>query len=93
MDLAQPHDANKYYIPTLSPWPIVGAIALFTMMLGAICYLNEFTAAWSLLPGAALITFMFVGWFSKVIDESQHGTFNTQVGRSFRMGMMWFIFS
>jgi cytochrome c oxidase subunit 3 len=93
MDLAQPHDANKYYIPTLSPWPIVGAIALFTMMLGAICYLNDITAAWSLLPGAALLTFMFVGWFSKVIDESQQGTFNTQADRSFRMGMMWFIFS
>ena len=36
---------------------------------------------------------MFVGWFSKVIDESEQGTFNTQVDRSFRMGMMWFIFS
>jgi cytochrome c oxidase subunit III len=93
MDLAHPHDANKYYIPTLSPWPIVGAIALFTMMVGSVCYLNDYTGAWSFLPGAALIAYMFVGWFSKVIDESQHGTFNTQVDRSFRMGMMWFIFS
>jgi cytochrome c oxidase subunit III len=93
MDLAHPHDANKYYIPTLSPWPIVGAIAFFTMMVGSVCYLNDYTAAWSFLPGAALIAYMFVGWLSKVIDESQHGTFNTQVDRSFRMGMMWFIFS
>jgi cytochrome c oxidase subunit III len=93
MDLAHTPDANKYYIPTGSPWPIVGAVALFTLMLGAVCYLNEFTSAWSFLPGVALLTFMFVGWFSKVIDESRHGTFNTQVDRSFRMGMMWFIFS
>ena len=93
MDLAHPHNANKYYIPSLSPWPIVGAVALFTLMLGAICYLNEVAAAWSLAPGALLLACMFVGWFSKVIDESEHGTFNTQVDRSFRMGMMWFIFS
>jgi cytochrome c oxidase subunit 3 len=93
MDLAHPQDANKYYIPTPSPWPIVGAVALFTLMLGAICYLNEVAGGWVFLPGAALFTFMFVGWFSTVINESQHGTFNTQVDRSFRMGMMWFIFS
>jgi cytochrome c oxidase subunit III len=93
MDLAHAHDANKYYIPTPSPWPIIGAVSLFTMMLGAICYLNEFTGAWSLLPGAALLVFMFSGWFHTVIGESQHGTFNMQVDRSFRMGMMWFIFS
>jgi len=93
MDLAHTEGANKYYIPALSPWPILGAVALFTLMLGAVCFLNEFTAAWSFLPGVALLTFMFVGWFSTVIDESQHGTFNMQVDRSFRMGMMWFIFS
>ena len=93
MDLAQPHDANKYYIPNPSPWPIIGAVSLFTMMLGAVSYLNDFSGAWSFLPGAALLIFMFSGWFHTVIGESQHGTFNVQVDKSFRMGMMWFIFS
>ena len=38
--------------------------------------------------------FMFFGWFSTVIDENQHGAFNNpEVDRSFRMGMIWFIFS
>src|SRR5262245_3862556 len=36
---------------------------------------------------------MFVSWFSTVIGENQHGIYNQQVDRSFRMGMMWFIFS
>src|SRR6202035_4178559 len=93
MDLAHPHDPNKYYIPANSPWPIVGAIALFTMMTGAVSYLNDYAGAWALLPGAALLAFMFGGWFHVVIGENQHGTFNIQVDRSFRMGMMWFIFS
>ena len=36
---------------------------------------------------------MFFGWFHTVIGENQQGIYNSQVDRSFRMGMMWFIFS
>ena len=36
---------------------------------------------------------LFVGWFSQVIKENEAGLYNLQVDRSFRMGMMWFIFS
>jgi cytochrome c oxidase subunit 3 len=88
-----PADADKYYIPHGSPWPIVGSVALFTIMMGAIAYLNDWFGAWVFLPGAALIIFMFIGWFSTVIDENKQGIFNLHVDRSFRMGMMRFIFS
>jgi cytochrome c oxidase subunit 3 len=40
-----------------------------------------------------LIACTFFGWFYSVIGENQQGVFNSQVDRSFRMGMMWFIFS
>src|ERR1700724_2831023 len=86
-------DSSHYYIPHHSPWPIRGSIALFAIMLGAIGYLNDWSGAWSFLPGAVLLAYMFFGWFATVIDESQHGIYNLQVDRSFRMGMMWFIFS
>jgi cytochrome c oxidase subunit 3 len=33
------------------------------------------------------------GWFHTVIGENQKGMYNMQVDKSFRMGMMWFIFS
>jgi cytochrome c oxidase subunit 3 len=36
---------------------------------------------------------MLIGWFGTVIGESQSGLYNAQVGKSFRMGMFWFIFS
>ena len=88
-----PADADKYYIPSGSPWPIVGSVALFTLMLGAISYLNNWFGGWAFLPGAALLIFMFVRWFGTVIGENQAGTYNLHVDRSFRMGMMWFIFS
>jgi len=86
-------DDGKYYIPHDSHWPIVGSLALFTLMLGGISYLNDWGPGLVFLPGAALLAFMFFGWFRTVIDENQAGTFNLQVDRSFRMGMMWFIFS
>jgi cytochrome c oxidase subunit 3 len=86
-------DSNAYYVPHDSNWPITGSVALFTLMLGAIGYLNDWVGGWSFIPGAILMAFMFFGWFGTVIGESQRGIYNNQVDHSFRMGMMWFIFS
>jgi cytochrome c oxidase subunit 3 len=93
MAKAHAPDSSHYFIPHGSPWPIRASIALFAMMLGAIGYLNDWAGVWSFLPGAVLLAYMFFGWFSTVIDENQHGVYNLQVDRSFRMAMMWFIFS
>ena len=88
------HDAGKYYIPHGSKWPIVGSVSLFVMMLGAAALLNGVSMApfifWA---GFLAVLFMFYGWFGTVISESQAGMYNAGVDRSFRMGMMWFIFS
>jgi cytochrome c oxidase subunit III len=86
-------DATQYYIPHDSPWPIYASVSLFTVMLGAIGFLNGWTGAWSFVPGALLLASLFFLWFGTVIDENTRGIFNLQVDRSFRMGMMWFIFS
>ena len=93
--MAQAHatDADKYYIPHGSPWPIFAAVSLFTVMAGAISFLNEWLPVWSLLPGFVMLAIMFFCWFGAVIGENQHGAYNLAVDRSFRMGMMWFIFS
>ncbi|HTU65906.1 MAG TPA: cytochrome c oxidase subunit 3 [Steroidobacteraceae bacterium] len=84
---------EKYYVPHESKWPIIGSAAFFTLLLGAICLLNEWLPAWAMLPGFALVVYMFIGWFGDVIDENQRGIYGLDVDRSFRMGMMWFIFS
>ncbi len=93
--MAQAHapDELKYYIPHQSHWPILGSISLFTVMLGAVAYLNDWAGVWSFAPGFLLLIALFIGWFATVIGENQHGIYNLQVDRSFRMGMMWFIFS
>ena len=92
-DTHAPADSNKYYIPHGSPWPILGSVALFCLMMGAACYLNEWAGGWAFIPGVLLLATMFFCWFNTVIGENQQGIFNLQVDKSFRMGMMWFIFS
>jgi cytochrome c oxidase subunit 3 len=88
------HGGDKYYIPHGSHWPIVGSLALFTTMIGASTWLNGLAAGpWIFCLGLSLVAFMFFGWFGTVIDENQRGLYNAGVDRSFRMGMMWFIFS
>ena len=39
------------------------------------------------------VAVMLFGWFGQVIGESESGKYNAQVDTSFRMGMVWFIFS
>src|SRR5262245_12119060 len=84
---------SKYYIPEPSRLAFFGSVTLFVLMFGAASFLNEWTGAWSLIPGFLLLAILFFSWFSTVIDENERGIFNLQVDRSFRMGMMWFIFS
>jgi cytochrome c oxidase subunit 3 len=92
--MAQAHaQEDKYYIPHSSPWPIFGSVALFTLMSGAIFTLNNWLPAWALLPGFTMLALLFIFWFHTVIGENQAGVYNMAVDRSFRLGMMWFIFS
>jgi cytochrome c oxidase subunit 3 len=84
---------EKYYVPHESRWPIIASAAFFTFLLGIIALLNDWAPGWVILPGFALVVYMFIGWFGTVIGENQQGLYGMDVDRSFRMGMMWFIFS
>jgi len=87
-------DTTRYYLPAPSHWPIVGSTALFLLALGAVLSFNEVGAGWYVLAaGFAVLFYMLVGWFGTVIRESEGGLFNSQVDRSFRWAMGWFIFS
>jgi len=86
--------SEKYYVPDHSPWPIFGAFSLFTGVVGASLWLNHIAAGpWLFGLGLLLLFTMFAGWFGSVISESEGRLYNDAVDRSFRMGMMWFIFS
>lgn len=85
----------NYYLPKPSHWPIIGAIALFTLLTGVANWIHGNTIGPILaIIGALLLIYMIVGWFGTVIRENQAGLYkNKQVDRSFRLGMLWFIFS
>ena len=86
--------AEKYYVPHHSPWPIFGSFSLFTGVVGASLWLNDVAAGpWVFGLGVLLLFTVFAGWFGAVISESEGRLYNDAVDRSFRMGMMWFIFS
>ncbi len=88
------HNPNIYFVPSASRWPIVGSVALFVTMLGAASWVSGIDAGrWLLLAGVAAMLFMLFRWFGDVINESLAGNYNNQVDVSFRMGMLWFIFS
>ena len=87
-------EANHYYIPTPSAWPITGSIAIFFMGFGAAFTVNKIPVGYGLLAiGFAILIYMLFGWFGTVSRESEGGKFNKQVDASFRWGMGWFIFT
>lgn len=86
--------AQHYYLPAPSYWPIVGSIALFFLAGGFVLLLNHFKPGpYLMLVGALILVGMLFGWFGTVIRESLGGHFNLQVDHSYRWGMGWFIFS
>ncbi|HZX22831.1 MAG TPA: cytochrome c oxidase subunit 3 [Woeseiaceae bacterium] len=85
---------DSYYVPHGSHWPVVGSVGLFLLMVGVSMWLNgSGIGSWITFAGIGVIVVMLFGWFGDVIDESEGGVYNAQVDKSFRMGMMWFIFS
>ena len=85
---------GDYYLPDPSPWPLVASVGLFVLAGGFVMLLNDFNIApWVMLAGGLIIAFMMFGWFGVVVLESEGGRYNAHVDLSFRMGMLWFIFS
>jgi cytochrome c oxidase subunit III len=86
---------GAYYIPHGTHWPILGSIGLSSTVVGAALWINETTAygKYIMAFGIVCLLSMMFGWFRTVIGESIAGIYNKQVDTSFRMGMMWFIFS
>jgi len=87
---------EQYYVPHHSIWPLVGSVAMLMTAVGAANWINDSTGLMArplMFAGIAVFVVLFFGWFGAVIRESLSGFYNKQVDISFRMGMMWFIFS
>jgi len=94
MSAAAPGAKPYYFIPQPSHWPITGSLALLLLALGAAFWINSLPVGpWLVGVGFLVLIVMMVGWFGRVIDESEHRLYNKKVDSSFRWSMSWFIFS
>ncbi|MDO9212637.1 MAG: cytochrome c oxidase subunit 3 [Methylococcales bacterium] len=83
-----------YYIPHKATWPVIGTLGLVTMLAGFANFLNGSSIGSTLMViGLLIFIAMLVGWFTLQAHESETGMYSHEVGISYRMGMMWFIFS
>jgi cytochrome c oxidase subunit 3 len=87
------HQHGSYYVPDYSWWPILAAIALFIFGLGSVEYFGVTANPRFLIIGVGMLLLICVGWLSTVVRESRRGLYDEQMHRTFRWGMVWFIFS
>ena len=83
---------SNYYVPEESRLPVLGALALGLMALGAGLLLNDGTSG-ILWTGTVLLVAVMYIWFRTVIRENIAGMNSDQLKRSYVWGMSWFIFS
>jgi cytochrome c oxidase subunit 3 len=95
---------HDYHLVDPSPWPIVGSLWAFTMMVGAVFWMHkDYTGFFNLpvngspvifLIGLAGVLFTMAGWWRDVINESVVlGNHTPVVKLHLRYGMMLFIAS
>ncbi len=88
------HPTQRYFLPAPSKWPLIGSCGLFFLLIGIINLIHGHAYGhYFFMIGAVLLAYMMFGWFSAVIDESEHGLHSKQMDRTYRWGMVWFIVS
>jgi cytochrome c oxidase subunit 3 len=93
---------HDYHLVDPSPWPIVGSIGAFTMLVGAVFWMNKGYADFGVLAGIpwvfglglAIVLYTMASWWRDVIQESVvRGDHTPVVKLGLRFGMVLFIAS
>ena len=85
---------TAYYIPHKAVWPVLVTLGMMIMLAGFANYLNGSSIGpGMMITGFSIFVLMLGAWFALQATESESGMYNHGVGISYRMGMMWFIFS
>ena len=92
---ATTHGATPYYfVPGPSRHPVMAAIGLFFVILGASQWINGAGwGAYALAFGMAFWWIVLFQWFRQAVGESESGLYGHKIDLSFRWSMSWFIFS
>ena len=92
---ANSHGGTPYYfVPGPSRHPVMAALGLFFVILGAGQWVNGSDwGKYALLFGLVFWLFVLYQWFGEAIAESEAGSYGHKVDLSFSWSMSWFIFS
>jgi len=83
-----------YFVPAPSRHPVMAAIGLFCVILGASQWINGHAwGAYALAFGLVWLAVVLKQWFGQAIGESEGGQYGERVDLSYRWSMSWFIFS
>ncbi|HMM85415.1 MAG: cytochrome c oxidase subunit 3 [Gammaproteobacteria bacterium] len=83
-----------YFVPAPSRHPVMTAIGLFFVILGAAQWVNGHGwGAYALLFGLLWWAVVIWQWFGDAIRESEGGLYSQRIDVSYRWSMSWFIFS
>ncbi|RQO59307.1 cytochrome c oxidase subunit 3 [Paucibacter sp. KBW04] len=86
--------APYYFVPGPSRHPVMAAIGLFFVILGAGQWINDHDwGKYSLIFGLLWFAVVLKQWFGDAIRESEGGQYSDRIDLSFRWSMGWFIFS
>jgi cytochrome c oxidase subunit III len=86
--------APYYFVPAPSRYPVLVALGMFFVILGAGQWINGHGwGAYSLLLGLVIWLSTLYQWFRTAIAEDMSGLYSHRVDNSFRWSMSWFIFS
>jgi len=94
---------HDYHLVDPSPWPIIGSVAAFIMMVGAVFWMHEnydfFGMGlggnpWIFIVGFVLVLYTMAGWWRDILKEGmEQGKHKPVVALGFRYGMVLFIAS
>jgi cytochrome c oxidase subunit III len=87
--------AKEAHLTPPSHWPIIGSIALASLVVGFVNWLHAHPfGVYGMIFGAVILIIMLVGWFGAVIREGLAGlNADKREAHGFRLGMLWFIFT
>lgn len=86
---AKNHD---YHILPPSIWPLLSALGAFTMLFGAVMWMQGITH-WMFFGGVLLVLYSMFGWWSDVVAEGQGSDHTAVVRIGLRYGFILFIMS
>ena len=96
---------HDYHIIDPSPWPFLGAVGAFVLMIGGVSWMRylsgtpfmlfgvDLAMPWIFFVGLLLVLYVMFSWWSDTIKESKEGAHTPVVSMHLRYGMIMFIAS